>query len=258
MTSLHERAARVLLASALAVFVILFWWWLLPMHMAPRRIPIDIAPVTFSVWTVSKAWLLFTMWSVMMAGMMIPSAIPMVFVVQRISRTVPNSHSPGPEAIFLLAYLLVWTGFSAAATGGQWLAERAGLMSDLMASANAWLSGGLLVGAGLFQFSPLKHACLGRCRSPMGFLITVWRPGLRGAFVSGLKHAMYCVGCCWALMALLFVFGTMNLLAAAGLTVLVLAEKALPGGPLVARIAGVAFAGWGLWIIGQAAAGAGC
>jgi predicted metal-binding membrane protein len=254
---LHERTIQALVAGAMAVLVVLCWWWLLPMHMAPRRIPIDVAPVIFSGWTASKAWLLFIMWSVMMAAMMIPSAIPMVFAVQRISRTAPNSQSPGPETVFLLAYLLVWTGFSAVATGGQWLAERAGLMSDLMASANAWLSGGVLVGAGLFQFSPLKHACLGRCRSPMGFLMTEWRPGLRGTFVSGLKHAVYCLGCCWALMALLFVFGTMNLLAAVGLTVLVLAEKALPGGPLIARIAGVAFAGWGLWIIGQAVVGAG-
>ena len=127
-------------------------------------------------------------------------------------------------------------------------------MSNMMASTDPWFSGLLPVAAGLFQFSALKHACLSRCRSPMGFLLTEWRPGLHGTFFTGLKHGGYCVGCCWALMALLFVFGTMNLIAAAALTGLVLVEKVLPRGPLIARIAGAAMTVWGVWIVGHALA----
>ncbi len=141
--------------------------------------------------------------------------------------------------------MVVWTGFSAIATAAQWAADRLSLLSTMMASANPWLSGLVLIAAGLFQFGPLKHACLRRCRTPMGFILTEWRPGTGGVFVTGLRHGVYCVGCCWALMALFFVFGTMNLVAAAGLAALVFAEKALPGGTVIARIFGIGFAAAG-------------
>ena len=157
-----------------------------------------------------------------------------------------------PRRHSCVAYVVVWTGFSAVATAAQWAADRNGLLSAMMASANGWLSGTVLVAAGLFQFSAFKHACLARCRSPMGFLLTEWRPGVAGAFVTGLRHGTYCLGCCWVLMALFFVFGTMNLVAAAGLTALVFAEKALPGGPVIARVFGVGFVAAGVWVLFQA------
>ena len=137
---------------------------------------------------------------------------------------------------------------------GQWLATRTELMSNMMASTDPWFSGLLLIAAGVYQFSTLKHACLSHCRSPLGFLLTEWRPGLCGTFFTGLKHGGYCVGCCWALMALLFVFGTMNLIAAAALTGLVLIEKVLPRGPLIARFAGAALTIWGVGSVGHARA----
>lgn len=252
MTLRADQMTRAMLLAAMAVLTFLAWRWLLPSHMAPMAVFTVDPHAPYLYWTPRTAMFMFVMWSVMMAGMMIPTAIPMVLAVERMSRN-QRAHSPMLMAsLFVLAYLAVWTGFSAGATAGQWMFERLGLMSDMMASANAWLSGLALIGAGLFQFSPLKHACLNRCRSPMGFLLTEWHPGLQGIFVTGLKHGTYCLGCCWALMALLFVFGTMNLLAAAGLAVLVLAEKALPGGPLVARSAGAIFAIWGIWILMRA------
>jgi predicted metal-binding membrane protein len=249
MISVSDHASRVLVVAALAVLTTLAWNWLLPMHMAPMALLGAGPPAAYQAWTADTAWFMFAMWSVMMAGMMIPTAVPMVLTLERMARNRRDRQPLAAATVFILAYVAIWTGFSASVTAGQWAVERAGLMSGMMASASAWLSGLLLIGAGLFQFSPLKHACLARCRSPMGFLLTEWRPGLRGVFITGLRHGLYCLGCCWALMALLFVFGTMNLIAAAGLAGLVLAEKALPGGALVARVAGVAFAGWGLWIL---------
>jgi predicted metal-binding membrane protein len=145
--------------------------------------------------------------------------------------------------------VVVWTGFSAIVTAAQWAADRSGLLSAMMASANPWLSGVVLVVAGVFQFSPLKRACLSRCRSPMAFLLAEWRPGPTGAFVTGLRHGAYCVGCCWVLMALFFVFGTMNLVAAAGLAALVLAEKMLPGGAIIGRVFGIGFIAAGAWVL---------
>jgi predicted metal-binding membrane protein len=249
MASPADRAARGLVVAALAALTVLAWHWLLPMHMAPLSLTTVGPPVLYPAWTAQTAWLMFAMWSVMMAGMMIPTAVPMGLAVERMARNRRDGPPLLAAMLFVLAYVVIWTGFSASATAGQWAVERLGLMSDMMASASAWLSGLVLIGAGLFQFSPLKHACLARCRSPIGFLLTEWRPGPRGVFFTGLRHGVYCLGCCWALMALLFVFGTMNLVAAAGLAGLVLAEKALPAGPLIARSAGAVFAAWGFWML---------
>jgi predicted metal-binding membrane protein len=248
------RAARAGVVAALLAITALAWVWLYPMHMAPAGFGLVDAPAAEPMpWSAPKALFLFAMWGVMMAGMMIPSALAMIVAVDRMARSGAQRHPLSISAAFALAYVVVWTGFSALATGAQWAAERGGLMSMMMASANAWLSGLLLLGAGLFQFTPLKHACLARCRSPMGFLMTAWRPGVGGAARTGLRHGMYCVGCCWAMMGLLFVFGTMNLVAAAGLAVLVLAEKALPGGAVIARVAGMLLIVAGVVLLARAA-----
>jgi predicted metal-binding membrane protein len=244
------RATRFALVAALLALSVLAWVWLYPMHMAPMRgVLVDGPPVEGVPWAGSKALFLFAMWSVMMAGMMIPSALPMVLAVERIARDRGDGNGLAAGAAFVLAYVFVWTGFSAIATAAQWAADRSGLLSGMMASANPWLSSFVLIAAGLFQFTPLKRACLGRCRSPMAFLLTEWRPGPAGALITGLRHGAYCVGCCWVLMALFLVFGTMNLLAAAGLAALVLAEKALPGGAIVGRAFGIGFAAAGVWVL---------
>ncbi len=248
--SRQDRLARGVIVVLLAAVTTLAWYWLYPMHMAPvAGILVDGPPVQAAPWTASKWTFLLTMWSVMMAAMMIPTAVGMIMAVERIART---GHDGNPWAVtgaFVLAYVAVWVGFGAVATLAQWMAEQASLMSPAMASASAWMSALVLVGAGLFQFSPLKQACLSRCRSPLGFLIGERRHGASGAFVTGLRHGMFCVGCCWALMALFFVFGTMNLVAAAALTVLVVAEKTLRGGWMIARVAGAALVVAGVAIL---------
>jgi len=138
---------------------------------------------------------------------------------------------------FLLGYLTLWTGFSALATLAQWGLLTAALVSPMMESTSKALGGGLLLGAGLFQFSRLKYACLAHCRSPMGFLATEWRDGSWGAFRMGLKHGGYCLGCCWALMGLLFAFGVMNLLWVAGISGFVLLEKIISANQLISPLA---------------------
>lgn len=246
------RAVRAVLLVALAALTTAAWLWLLPMHMAPMSVLGVGMPVDPMPWGGSIALFMFVMWSVMMAGMMIPSALPMILVHDRVARAQADAHPLLATLAFVAAYLVVWIGFSAVATLGQWLLERARLMSAMMASANAFLSGALLIAAGLFQWSPLKHACLTKCRSPMSFILNEWRPGVGGAFLSGVRHGVYCAGCCWALMALLFVFGTMNLVAAAALAILVLAEKALPWGERIARGAGALLALWGTLVVAGA------
>ena len=197
--------------------------------------------------------LLFLMWAVMMVGMMAPSATPMILAFANINRRRRLSGSPYvPTGIFLTGYLLVWTGFSLAASLTQWGLESVALLTPMMASASPILGGGLLLAAGAFQLSPLKEVCLRRCRTPMSFIVNDWREGTRGALLMGLHHGGYCLGCCWALMALLFLLGVMNLLWIASLAGLVLLEKVAPGGPWIGRITGVGFLAWGLWLLGGA------
>ena len=147
----------------------------------------------------------------MMVGMMLPSATPMVLLYARVCRKSLDMAAPDTGA-FVMGYVAVWTLFSAAATALQWGLEQAALLSPTMTSASPFFAGMVLVLAGLYQWTPAKQACLSRCRSPVEFLSTHWRPGAGGAFAMGLRHGAFCVGCCWALMALLFVGGVMNLL----------------------------------------------
>ena len=154
-----------------------------------------------------------------------------------------------PSGIFLLGYLVVWTGFSALTAIAQWVLHARALLSPMMVSTSPMLGGILLVGAGIFQWTPLKNACLTHCRSPLSFLMTGWREGKLGAFVMGLKHGAYCTGCCWMLMALLFVAGVMNLWWIAVIAVFVLLEKVAPRGLFVGKVAGVLLAAWGVWVM---------
>ena len=192
-------------------------------------------------WTHITVLLLFVMWAVMMIAMMVPSATPTVFAFLQVNQRRKAANRPYvPVTIFLLGYLAVWTAFSGVATLAQWGLHKAALLSPAMAATSPVLNGVLLIAAGIFQWTPLKLACLKGCRSPLSFLMSEWREGAAGAFVMGLKHGAYCVGCCWVLMALLFVAGVMNLLWVAVIALFVMAEKMLPKGELIARISGVA------------------
>jgi predicted metal-binding membrane protein len=204
-------------------------------------------------WGAVELLLPFVMWAVMMIAMMVPSAAPMILLFATVDRRRRGERQPYvATGVFLTAYLAAWCGFSAVATGAQWGLHRAALLSPMMVSSSAVLGGALLVAAGAFQWTPLKYACLTQCRSPLGFLLSEWREGLRGAFVMGLRHGAYCVGCCWALMALLFVAGVMNLLWVAAIAAFVLVEKVVPHGQAVSRLTGFALVVAGVWMLAVA------
>ena len=212
----------------------------------------EMAGPLLTAWSAADFLLMFLMWAVMMAAMMLPSAAPMLLAFAAVNRRRRESGHPFvPTAIFLGGYLLAWGGFSLAATLAQGGLHSAALLSPQMALAGVSpiLGGILLLAAGLFQWTPLKQACLHHCRTPMGFLTADWREGRGGALRMGLRHGGYCLGCCWALMGLLFVLGVMNLLWIFALSALVLAEKALPGGRWLGRLAGVGLLAWGAALI---------
>jgi predicted metal-binding membrane protein len=197
-------------------------------------------------WTAAELGTTFAMWVVMMVAMMAPTVAPMLLALDRIGRARPGAGgSLLPATAFLAGYLLVWTALSLVAALVQWRLHELALVSAAGASRGTVFSGLLLLLAGAFQLTPQKQACLRRCRSPLLFLMSWWRPGAWGALRMGILHGVFCVGCCWALMALMLVGGAMNLLWAAALMLLMLAEKALPIGRRVAHAAGVGLIGWG-------------
>jgi predicted metal-binding membrane protein len=175
-----------------------------------------------------------------MAAMMVPGSAPVVGAFATINRSRRERGAPYvPTVIFLAGYLAVWAVFSALAVFLQWALQRAGLLTTMMQSGSLWLSAALFLAAGLYQFSPLKERCLDYCRSPDGFILSEWRDGSVGAFVMGARHGLFCLGCCAALMLLLFAVAVMDLRWVAALTILVTAEKLLPGGRILRATIGV-------------------
>jgi predicted metal-binding membrane protein len=194
-------------------------------------------------WDAADLLLVFVMWTLMMAAMMVPSAVPLLLLVNRINfERYSKRRALGATGVFALGYLTVWTGFSALATLAQWAMLEARLVSPMMESSSAYLSAALLLAAGAYQFSPLKHVCLSRCRSPLSFLMT---QRVDSAFLLGLRHGTYCAGCCWLLMTLLFVLGVMNVAWIAVLTLIVLLEKVLRQPRWFLHLTGAALLLWG-------------
>jgi predicted metal-binding membrane protein len=194
----------------------------------------------------------FAMWVVMMIGMMTPSVAPTILLYARVGRDAISKHQPfAATGRFAAGYALAWIAFSLAATSAQWALERAALLTPMMESSSRVLGELLLVAAGLYQWTPLKDGCLSYCRAPLAFIMR--HGGFRrdggGALALGFRHGLYCVGCCWALMALLFVGGVMNLLWITVLAGLILLEKVLPFGLAVARLTGVIFILGGAWLL---------
>jgi len=187
----------------------------------------------------------------MMTGMMTPSVAPMILIYARIGRqTSIEGQSFAASAWFAFGYLLSWTAFSLAATSAQWALERAALLTPMMESTSNILGATVLIIAGLYQWTPFKDACLSHCQTPLGFILRYgFRREATGALALGFRHGLYCIGCCWAVMTLLFVAGVMNLFWIAALAALVLVEKVVPLGRLVPRIAGIAFMACGAWLL---------
>ncbi len=231
------RLDKTPLIVVLIAFPLVCWAWIIVMARDMY------GPMTgASAWMMTPTWdaphlaLLWAMWAVMMTGMMLPSAGPMILV------------APKPY-LLALGYLAVWTVFSAGATGLQWWLGRLFVLTPMMEVSSPRAGAVFLVVAGVYQWTPWKRACLTTCQSPVAFLMRRWRSGAWGAFRMGVEHGAYCVGCCWALMLLLFAGGVMNLTVIAALTAFVAFEKLAPVGIWSARVSGALLIGVAAWVI---------
>jgi predicted metal-binding membrane protein len=235
---------RRVIGLAIAAVTLLAWVYLFHLSRQMSAAAADdarMAAMGMAVtaqWTRSDVFLTFVMWTVMMVGMMAPSVTPVLLLAANAPRS--ERHVIPPVLLFGAGYLLVWVGFSAIATVTQWLLHAGALLSPAMAASSPRIAGAILIGAGLYQLTPLKNMCLTHCRSPIDFLMSHWRGGRAGPIRMGVHHGLYCLGCCWALMAVLFAVGVMNLLWVAGLALFVLVEKMMPATVLVSRMAGAA------------------
>jgi predicted metal-binding membrane protein len=265
------RRDRLVVAASLGLLFLLAWLFLL--HLAARMetmtgmtarmmgVRVDdglaallrgaLSPGAAALADASVNLVLVTlMWAVMMVGMMLPSAAPtiLLFAALERKRGSPVGGRVGP---FVAGYFAVWSAFSIAAASVQTLLAQAGLVSMRMAATSAILAGVIFVAAGVYELTPLKDRCLAHCRSPLEWIPHHMRPGAAGAFRMGVEHGAYCVGCCWLLMLLLFVGGVMNLVWVAVIAALVLAQKIIPGGRVLARLGGVAFVLGGVVLIAR-------
>ena len=259
------RRERLIVLAGLLLVTTLAWSWLLTgagtgmsvAAMTTWQFPPPIHPSMVEDWSATYAILMFVMWWAMMIAMMTPSAAPMILLYGRAYRYEQKlgklDNAMVPTWDFALGYLAAWAAFSVVATFSQWGLERLGLIHAMyMWSIDPAFSATLLIAAGAYQLTPLKNICLKQCRSPSQFLAENFRPGALGAASMGWKHGIYCLGCCWVLMALLFAGGIMNLVWIAGLSIFVLVEKIAPRGRWIGWAGGVAMIAAGLWIAGRA------
>lgn len=233
---------RMIIVTGLAVVTLTAWAYLVRLHTAPAHALLGHGRT--GPWGLSELLFAALLWAVMVIGMMLPSASPMLLMFASFSRRRLHSDPLTSTAMLAAGYLVVWIAYSGAAVAVQASLQRAAMISPTGVIASPQLAALLLLVAGIFQFTPLKRACLAKCRTPMGFIIHEWRPGRTGALVMGLRHGAYCVGCCWALMALMLVLGVMNLAWMAALTAFGLLEKIAPAPLWTGRIAGIALIAW--------------
>jgi predicted metal-binding membrane protein len=248
---------RWVVLAALAAVVALSWAYLAYIVLTQPVMDMDaiaMAAMPPPVWNAGYFAATLAMWMVMMVGMMLPSAAPTVllFDALRIHGDSARRRDRRATALFAASYVLAWAAFSVLATTAQWALTASKLLSAMMTGKSPAFAGSLLMIAGAYQLTPLKTACLSQCRSPAEFLVRHGRPGPLGPLLMGLQHGVQCIGCCWALMALLFAFGVMNLLWVAALAIFVFIEKLTPAGPLIGRVGGflMVCAGLALMVIG--------
>jgi predicted metal-binding membrane protein len=244
------RGERVPVVVLLVLVPVVSWTWIVIMARDMY------GPMTgASAWMMTLDWdvrhllLLWAMWAVMMTGMMLPSAAPLLLLYGAAARRSSPQTAARQTYALAAGYLAAWSTFSLGATALQRALASLLLLSPMMEAANSRVSAALLLIAGVYQWTPLKNACLHACQSPVGFLMGRWRSGGRGAFWMGLEHGSHCVGCCWALMLLLFAGGVMNVLVIVVLTAFVVLEKLLPVGRLGARISGAFLIAAGCWVL---------
>ena len=253
------RRERTVVLVSLAVVIALSWAYVLSgagmgvsafemTQMSGDRTMIGM--MSPAEWNLEYAGVMVLMWWIMMIAMMLPAAAPMILLFARMNhKQREKGNVYVPTALFVSAYLVVWAGFSLVAVAIQWSLEASNLLSPMLVSMSAYLGGGLLVAAGIYQLTPIKQACLQHCRSPMHFVLSRWRSGQLGAFRMGVEHGVFCVGCCWFLMGLLFFGGVMNLWWIAGLAIYVLVEKTVSGGHWIGQIIGLFLVIWGAAVI---------
>jgi predicted metal-binding membrane protein len=262
------RRDRAVVIVALTIITVLAWadlvWlandmWMGGMNMTGyRMIPAGqgLMMPEKAPWQPIEFAYVFAMWVVMMIGMMTPSVAPMILIYARVGKhAAATGQTFAASAWFAFGYLLSWALFSIVATSAQWALDRAALLNPMMESTSNILGGIFLIVAGLYQWTPVKDACLSYCQAPLTFIMGHggFRRDATAALSLGIRHGFYCIGCCWALMALLFIGGVMSLLWIAALAVVVLLEKALPFGRIVGRVAGVALVVGGVWLLLQRA-----
>ena len=241
------RVATVLL---LVVVPIACWAWIVPMarDMYGSMTGASRWMMTGS-WDATHVLLLGVMWVVMMTGMMLPSAAPAILIYGAAVRRKPGLNAVSLVYALAGGYLTVWAFFSVLATALQRFLGQRLVLSPMMEPTKPVTGAALLIIAGLYQFTPLKNACLRACQSPFGSLMSRWRAGVRGAFRMGVEHGSYCLGCCWALMLLLFAGGVMNLAVIAALTQFVILEKTGLLGKYATLISGATLVAAGLWML---------
>lgn len=240
---------RVVIVAALGAVTALSWLYLY-LQMQPMADMADMAPAMFAPWTAADFALNLAIWWVMMPGMMLPSAAPMILTFATVNRRKRERGQPFvPTLVFTAGYLVAWGLFGVFATLADWALERAALISPMTGRLTPILGAIMVIAAGIYQLSPLKSVCLRHCRSPFDFVLNHWRDGASGALRMGLEHGLYCLGCCWFLMALMFAAGIMSLLWMAVIAVFILFEKLLPAGTWLARAGGAAMLGFGVYLL---------
>jgi len=246
-----RQGDKVTLYLSIAGIVALSWWYLIDMAagmpemsmsgstMVSSTASMDMpSPTGLQNWTPQTFWMIFAMWAVMMVGMMLPSAVRTIMIYARVAQQANSAILPATFC-FISGYLIVWTAFSLAATGAQWWLNQHALLSPMMVSTSDLLGAGLLITAGIYQLTPFKEACLKHCQSPVTFISRNFKKGYPGAAKMGVHHGLFCLGCCWMLMGLLFIAGVMNLLWILVITLYVMCEKLLPSNRYTAKFSGI-------------------
>lgn len=242
----HRLAGRERQLAVAALLVASAVLWVLVARLADGMAADDGAMLTMGMGPA----LFIATWAAMMAAMMLPAVSPMVdaFVRVQASKRVAGGRVV-PVGIFVVGYLLVWIAAGVPAFVVARMLDSAAMDRPWLMDQGARFGGALILAAGLYQLTPLKRVCLHRCRTPMSFIVTSWRDGRAGALRMGVEHGGYCLGCCWLLFALLFPLGLMNVAVMAAVAALVFAEKVLPGGEVVTRVAAVALVAYGTAVL---------
>ena len=243
---------RVLIATCVALVTALAWGYLVVLDRQmsssadSQAAMAKMGMIMAAPWRVADVFFAFAMWAVMMVGMMGASAAPVLLLFAGMHARRGERDMPIAVLLFGLGYIVVWMGFSVCAALVQWGLHELALLSSTMAATSPLLGGVILIAAGAYQFTPVKGACLRQCQSPLGFLVSHWREGTSGAVAMGLRHGVHCLGCCWALMGVLFAVGVMNLAWVAAISAFILLEKTGRVGAQVARVGGVAMMAVGI------------